>query len=489
MCKPTVGALAIISAFTAVRIVLMLTLGFGIDEAYTLAHARELRWSYFDHPPLHLWMAYYARLIFGSGPAVRIPFVLLFAGTGWLCFSLTRYLFGARAGLWALFALNASAFFTLSPGGWVVPDGPLLFCLAAAAVMAARILFPDHPSSAAGWWEWSLVGLWLGLAGLSKYSALLFVLGLLIFILRSSEHRFWIWRAAPYVGAVITLSLLFPVLLWNYENRWVSFVFQGGRGLATGRFHFQYVLSIIVGQIALLLPWIMLPLTTAMIQMGRCSRPESPVRFLVCLALPPIVVFTVIPLWGARGLPHWPMPGWFFGFPLLGAWFSRIRRETIILRRWSIVSAGALCGLLLVGVTMASSGWSRLIVPDGIKYEDPTLESFNWTDLREARLLQPAGSRPPAFIIARNWMDGGKIDQALGGRIPVMIFSDDPRQFAFDRNSNDYLGQDGIIIVKSSHAAAEVQRLGSFFESFGKAETLSLGRRGTDEISLTRVLG
>ncbi len=102
--------------------------------------ARRLDLSYFDHPPLHQWIAHFAALAFGEGAATRLPFIALFAATGWLIFALTRRLFGARAGLIAFVALNLTPFFFASAGSWVVPDGALDFALAGAAATLARLV-------------------------------------------------------------------------------------------------------------------------------------------------------------------------------------------------------------------------------------------------------------------------------------------------------------------------------------------------------------
>src|ERR1700730_2305645 len=155
-------------------------MGFGFHASYTIAISRRLDLSYFDHPPLHQWLAHFSALILREGPALRLPFIALFAATGWLTFALTRDLFGARAGFWAVFGLNATAFFLVSAGSWVVPDGPLLLTLAAAALVFARLFF-GRAEPGAAWRLWLAGGFWLGLAGLSKYNAVFFALGLLAF--------------------------------------------------------------------------------------------------------------------------------------------------------------------------------------------------------------------------------------------------------------------------------------------------------------------
>ena len=124
--RETRAACAVILAFLVVRLGLMFGLGLGMDEDYTLANSHGFALSYFDHPPLHQWIAGLSLRVFGLTPWVRLPFVVMFAGTSWALFALTRHLFGAAAAIWALIALNLSALFTVSAGGWVVPDGPLL---------------------------------------------------------------------------------------------------------------------------------------------------------------------------------------------------------------------------------------------------------------------------------------------------------------------------------------------------------------------------
>ena len=52
-------ALAILLGFFIARLVFAFSLGLGVDESYTLAISRRLSLSYFDHPPLHQWVAHF----------------------------------------------------------------------------------------------------------------------------------------------------------------------------------------------------------------------------------------------------------------------------------------------------------------------------------------------------------------------------------------------------------------------------------------------
>ena len=226
--------LLLIAATTVLRLATMALMGLGMDESYSTAISRDLHLSYFDHPPMHQWLAHAAGEAFGYGRWARLPFIALFAGSTWLMYRLGARLFGAAAGVWAALALNLSAFFSLAAGEWVLPDGPLVFCELAAALVLARILFPKDGEADQPWLGWPLAGLWLGLAALSKYQAAPVGLGLALALLASARGRRQLAHPAPWLAAALALAIASPVLIWNAQHQWISFTFQTGRGAAPG---------------------------------------------------------------------------------------------------------------------------------------------------------------------------------------------------------------------------------------------------------------
>jgi 4-amino-4-deoxy-L-arabinose transferase-like glycosyltransferase len=471
-------ALALVAVFALARLAFAAALGPGYDEAYTIVVARRLDLSYFDHPPLHQWIAHFAALALGEGAATRLPFVVLFAATGWLTFALTRRLFSARAGLIALVALNLTPFFFASAGTWVVPDGPLDFALAGAAATLARLFF-DLPAPRAAFGLWLAAGLWLGLAGLSKYNAVLPALGIVAFVALARGQRPWLARPAPYLAALVAFVVVAPVVVWNARHGWVSFAFQGARAEAAGGWRPAQVGAMAIGEIAFLSPWIAAPLVAALIDGARRAARDERRLFLVCLALPTIVVFTLTPLWGAKGLPHWSMPGWLFVYPLLGAWLAESRAAALSLRKWAIVSAALIAALAVLAVGQAATGFATRFIPLGSGAADPTLETLDWGALREAPAIRSA-----AFVVATRWMDGGKIGLALGPDKPLLVFSDDPRGIAYLSDSADFIGRDAAIVVAWDRREAAEARLASYFAGFDAPQQVALRRGGRDEIAL-----
>ncbi len=484
--SPDAAVLGLIIVFLGFRLVLAATLGLGVDESYAIANARELELSYFDHPPLHYWIARAFMPLVGDGRALRLPFIILFAGSSWLLYRLTRRLFGDWAGVWTVLALNLSAFFTLSAGGWIVPDGPLIFFLLAAALTLANTFFPAAAAPASPWRSWILAGIYLGLASLAKYQAVLFGFGLLLYLVSVPGRRRVLLHPAPWAGALIALAIFSPVLIWNAEHGWVSFAYQGGRGLAQGGLHVGNALANAAGQAVWILPWIFVPLAIAVWQALRAGRRQERSWYCLCLGLPTIVCFAVIPLWGDRGLPHWPMSGWLMLYPILGAYLDGlVARKEAAPRRWAIASAALLVVLAAIAVGHAATGYGKLLFPAAFAHGDPTLEAVAWTPLRAEFKARGYLDRNDMFVIAPNWMDAGRIDQALDGALPVTVFGDlaEAKNFDFSDNPKSWLGRDALIIGRTITPDREA-RLGPYFQSIEELPPLSFGRSGMREIEL-----
>jgi 4-amino-4-deoxy-L-arabinose transferase-like glycosyltransferase len=471
----------LIIAFFVFRIALAATLGLGVDESYGISVAHDLRLSYFDHPPLHYWIAHFFMPVLGDGRAARLPFDVIFIGTTWALYLLTRQLYGAIAGFWAVLALNLSAFFTLA-GGWVLPDGPLMLSLVAAAYTIAKSLFPEH-TPPSPWRTWIAAGIWIGIAALSKYHAVLFVGGLFIFIVSMPARRNILWHPAPWVGAMIALLIASPVIIWNAEHHWVSIAFQAGRANAHGFPKIGQFLANIGGQILWMLPWIFVPLAIASYYALRMGRGAERSWYCLCLAMPAIIIFTVVPLWGDRGLPHWQMPGWLMLFPVLG---EHLAREAAVRKRprtWAITSAALLLLLAFLIVGNAATGYGRILFPTLLAKHDPTLESLEWTPLRTELESRGLLNQKGLFIISGSWIDMGKIDLALRDTLPMQIFGES-KEYAFRFDPKTFVGHNALIIGRQHRMQGIKGALKRYFSSIQELPPVVFGRSGMNEITL-----
>lgn len=477
--------LGLIAVTALARLLTMGAMGLGMDESYSTAISRDLHLSYFDHPPMHQWLAHAAGEVFGYGRWARLPFIALFAGSTWLMYRLATRLFGERAGGWAALALNLTAFFSLAAGEWVLPDGPLVFFELGAALVLARILFPADGETGKPWLHWPLAGLWLGLAALSKYQALPVALGFGLAFLTLPEGRRRLVHPAPWLGALVALAVALPVVVWNAQHEWVSFAFQGGRGAAR-KLAPAAPLTSLLGQLGLLLPWVAVPLVCAGISAGRAGRSDARRWFCLVAGAPTILLFTLLPLLGSKGLPHWPMPGWLLLFPLLGAYLARAEGEG---RRWPVrwawVSGALLALIWSVAVSDAATAWIKDMAPR--MKTDPTYEAIDWRRLR-TDLDRQGALKPGMFVVAAEWNEAGKIDQAVGDAAPVLVFNQDPREYGFRTPSRAFLHHDALIVGRGPTVAQELSAIAPHFASLTPLQGFSVGRGSKAEIPITVIV-
>jgi dolichyl-phosphate-mannose-protein mannosyltransferase len=105
----------------------------------------------------------------------------------------------------------------------VTPDAPLLVASSFLLFFLAKVL-----ETGRGEW-WLAVGAAAGCALLSKYTAMLFGLAIVIWLVAVPKLRHWFTSPWLYLGGLVALALFAPVVLWNAEHQWVSFIKQLGR--------------------------------------------------------------------------------------------------------------------------------------------------------------------------------------------------------------------------------------------------------------------
>lgn len=488
--------LAVLAAGALLRFLLAESTGLGVDESYAVTIARQFSLSYYDHPPLAFWLAgAVAKLAHSeSGEVVRFPFVLCFAATTWLMYRIGARFFGENAGAAAALLLNISAIFSVTTGGWVLPDGPLMLFMLASVAVIADILFdgatpfssrqnPDGPVSAPmlrgpDTLRWMVAGAFAGLAMLSKYHGVFVLAGTFLFLLTSPAHRKWLARPGPYLGAVVAFATFTPVLVWNSEHSWVSFAFQGGRAAGQGGLHLGSMLASLGGQAAYVLPWIWVPMVAAAWGALRTGPRDAARWFLLCLGIGPIAAFTLIASRGDPGLPHWEAPGYLMLFPILGAAVaSRIERGDLLTRRWLKWSAWTFIVLVAILATQTANGWMERVAPTLFAKGDPTTDMVSWRELRptlDARGLLSHGE----FLAAPSWIQAGQAALGAGPDIPVLCLCADPHHFYYMNDDRTFLGRDAVFVKKVKPNDDVVATYAPYFESFEATDTLVIHRAG-----------
>jgi hypothetical protein len=306
------------------------------------------------------------------------------------------------------------------------------------------------------------------------------------------------WRVlrspGPYLAVAIGLAGFSPVLIWNAEHDWASFVFQGDRAVGW-QFRPVGLLKMLGGQFAYLFPWMWVDLVLVLIGLWRMSRPAEPdvpgegnagggpwrrvsksvvgpggFRDLskqpgvaqsshfewlaACLAIVPLGFFLAISC-VRDTFPHWSLIGFVPLYPVLG---EKWARQMLAGSRW-------MCRRLAIGiaVTIGLAGLVAAQARLGVipLKNDPTMEMAGWSSV--ARRLDEHGllDQPGTFLFTSRWYTSGQLQFAVDGRASVLCYNPaEPHAFADWTIPDQWVGHDGILVSFDEH---EVENYAEYF--------------------------
>ncbi len=450
--KHAVWSLIVGSAI--LRLICASSLGLGNDEAYHFLYAAHPAPSYYDHPPMMAWVEIPGLLLPGIQAAhwaLRIGFILIFAGSTWILARMTTRYYGATAGFLAALALNVTGYYGLAASIFVLPDGPLLFFWLLTIDRLTVALDEPKPARLR---PWIWVGLAWGCALLSKYHAVFIPVGMLLYILSHRPMRRWLVQPGPYLALAIGVLLFSPVIVWNASHGWASFLFQGGRAVGGWLPRPDHLLVALLAQAGYLFPWIWIPLIVILVKKGRgWSRITSDQeRLWLCLAVVPVGVFTVVACFRPV-LPHWGLIGLVSLFPILGhGWAVRLENRPEKTRKLLFAAAGVSIVLIGVALTEYRYGWLQRGTNGGWGLvdtrTDPTLDLYGWDQVADRIEQLGLIDHPGSFVFSRYWYQSAQLAYALDKKCPVLCYNaDDPRGFAFWSQPQESVGRDGILVV------------------------------------------
>ncbi len=256
------------------------------DECSYWTWSRTLDWSYFDNSGMVAYLIRLSTTVFhASTPlTVRMPFLILSAGTSFLLYRVGVLLFADRGrALLAVFLFNIFPM-TLLGGSAAVHDNALIFFWVLTLWGTARFLKSENPR-----WFYA-IGIALGLSMLSKYTGVLGGIGLLAFFAWIGPLRPWLGRKEPWIGVAIAAVLTIPILWWNVTHEWASlhhvlFIGSGSRSVSH---RFMDGLGYNLAQFLLVSPLLYVALVTALAvaTLRNIFRPNHGQALLLCFSLP-----------------------------------------------------------------------------------------------------------------------------------------------------------------------------------------------------------
>lgn len=394
-------ALLLVAATTVVRLVVAARVPLVPDEAYYWTWSRWLEPGYLDHPPGIALAIRLGTLFLGATTlGVRIVPVLLGALMTVAIAALARRLAGGPA---ALAAAAIGAVVPLASAGLLLatPDAPLLAAWACALYAVVRALSPDAtPSAAWGWW--AAAGVATGAAALSKYTAVLLPVGVVLALASRADLRPALRRPGPYAAVAIATVVFAPVLLWNARHHWVSFAFQLQHGLAPRPGHvlataLRFESELLGGQLGLVSPVLFVLVVVAVWRALRSGEP--PLHRLIAVSSTFAMALFVGSALRGRVEANWPAPAYVGALALVAAGVSQA-----VWRRWLVAGTGLAVALTLLVYVLVLGG---VRLPGSVR--DPLDQAYGWESLGSAAR---AALDAPAAPGARSWLAAPRYQDA-----------------------------------------------------------------------------
>jgi len=294
-----------------VRALLAGVLELGNDEVYYWTYALYPDLSHFDHPPMvgYIIQLFSLNLLFDHEFFLRLGSIIFGAINTWIIFLIGRQLKDSITGLYAALLYNTSVYGFIITGIFILPDTPQLFFWMFSILFISKSLLADEITSSAKK-NMIIVGIFVGLAMISKYTSIFIWIGVIGYILL--YDRKWLKEKSFYIALLLSLIIFSPVIWWNIQNDFISFVFQSGRiAVVDIMVRFDYILMEILGEILYNNPvnYVLILLALISVFNGKKILKLKFVRFLLLVSLPLICVFIIFSLF-RRTLPHWSAPAY-----------------------------------------------------------------------------------------------------------------------------------------------------------------------------------
>lgn len=432
------ATLILLLASTLLHLLVAGQIALSVDEAHYALYGLKLDWSYFDHPPMVGWLQATV-LLFSEGElALRLWPALLMALSGILLYRLTRELF-VQESPWLAFVavlILQSALIVQLLGIALVPEAPLLvFGLASALALWSAV-------SKGRWRDWLLLGLLLGLAGLSKYTAVTLALSVVLFVLWQGQWRVFL-TLRPWLAALLALVMILPVLYWNAQHDWLSFRYQMGHGAPDRVWELTRFARAQAGQVLAYAPGVYLFGLVALFAALR-QRQQPNRRFILSLALPPLLLFG----WAAgyeETLPHWTLLAFALLAPLSAHWLWQHWGQ-----RWVRVTAIGSLSYSLLLVLLIHGQFLFPWLPFKPLHH-PLSDLYGWREAAERAVILNSGRDTP--LLVGNWSLASRI--AWYAR-PLRVQVTDARVDQFDLWFGSLKkGDAGLLIVPDYYEGRE----------------------------------
>jgi hypothetical protein len=489
--------LVLIAVATAIRCITACSIELGNDEVYYRMYAQYLQWNYFDHPPMVGWLIRFttANLLFDNELFIRLGAIISAAITSWFIFLTGKRLNNDYTGFLAALIYTCSIYGSVIAGIFILPDSPQMICWSAGLYLLAGIAKHNNINRI-NKRDILLFGVVAGIGMLCKIHTAFLWFGLILYIIH--YNRQWLKEPAFYISGITSLALFFPVIKWNIDHHFITYLYHSKRVAVTNTgIDLSSFLTFAGGQIFYSNPVIFILIIISTIAAFKNNLPVSvsQKRMLLYCSLPLIIICAVVSLF-KNVLPHWTGPA-YCGLILLAAcYLSKQKIKTVSQKKVMPIILMAACAfqllIIIIGIILINFMPGTLGKKEK-KYlgeGDFTLDMYGWGNLKtEFKKItesdMPTGSiKKDAMIICNKWFPASHVDYYAAMPLHKAMFAigdtNDIHQYAWINNERRKLkyGDDAYCIVPSNYYMDAEKIYAACFDTIRLSKIIEQKRSG-----------
>ena len=382
--SPLAATVILLGTITLLNLFIIGRLGLSVDEAHYALYGKYLALSYFDHPPMVGWLYGVIELFSSSDFALRLWPIIFNVLTSLTLYYLSQSIFPNHT-RWLCFLsvlLMQSAIMLHVLSIALLPQVPFLLFGLWSIIFFDRILRFKKTADFVG------LGLSLGLAGLSEYTAILLVIAGVGFIFYKDKK---ILISLRFMFSLFIAGLMvIPVFYWNAEHDWLSFNYQ-------------------INHVAYDVSWSLFKCLASSLSMSLSYSPviyflglwvlfRQGVNNLFCFSALVLLLFFVYGSGFTPTLPHWVALAWLLLMPFIAAQlvvnFNKKSVKTLLYG--SLIYSGLMM-IVLYGLVFYPPAFLPL------DYQ-PLKDLYGWKIASQVALEEQAHDKSQGFFVGNQWL-------------------------------------------------------------------------------------
>ena len=192
------------------------------DSYYYWTWSWHLELSYFDGPPMIAYLLWVSTHIFGNNFfSINLISILCTYGGSYLLYKIMSLISSRNTAitaalLWLMYPFATTRFISIS----MTLDGLEVFF----SLLVLYVAFLWIKNRQTRYIYFLSIAIGFGL--LAKYNVVILLFALMMFFAINKDLRKIYLSPHLYIGMIIALAIFSPVIVWNYQNHWMSFNYQ-----------------------------------------------------------------------------------------------------------------------------------------------------------------------------------------------------------------------------------------------------------------------